>query len=97
MNCLNTIWADFGSGAPIFGLQASVFTKETICLDLPEVMDQVLRILQDSIPDDVANQHLTSAIHLVSQDILTMKMEELPEISKDLTHITCFIGIPDGL
>lgn len=66
-------------------------------MDLPVVMDQVLRILEDSIPDDVAHQHIMNSLHLVSQDILSLKMEELPEISKDLTHITCFIGIPNGL
>lgn len=33
-----TVWLELGAGAMIFGMQASVFTKETICIDFPDVM-----------------------------------------------------------
>lgn len=41
----STIWADFGSGAPIIAIQGNVFAKQTLCLDLPSVMKMVRMIL----------------------------------------------------
>jgi len=47
-----TVLLECGSGAPIFGLEASIFTKRTICLDLPSVMKTVYWILSFMSPDD---------------------------------------------
>lgn len=87
---------DFGSGSPIFGLQLKTMAKEVICVDLKIVMNQILAILELSIASHLRSQDLMSTIHLVSQDILTMRIEDLPPVCRELTHLICFIGLPDG-
>jgi hypothetical protein len=91
-----SIVMDCGSGLPVLGIQLSALSKETICIDLKIVMTQIFRILETMIPTDHLLQDPISGIHLVSQDILTMTMDRLPPICCDLTHLICFIGVPDG-
>ncbi len=50
MDPSKSIWGDFGCGAPIFAIQGGVFAKQTLCVDLPTVINQVLRIMQE-IPE----------------------------------------------
>ncbi len=47
-----TVLLECGCGAPLFAYQASIFTKQTICLDLPCVMKTVFYILSYLCPDD---------------------------------------------
>ena len=61
-----SILLECGSGAPVFGLQASLFTKETICLDLPEVMNTVYSIIAAMSHEETL---LMNTIHLVSGSI----------------------------
>lgn len=91
-----SIWIDYGSGSPVFGLMVSIFTKYTICLDIPEVMSTVYAILNLMVKPVDAHKHLMSGINLVSKDILKMKIADLPLCFKDLTHFTCFIGVEEG-
>ncbi len=58
-----SILLECGSGAPIFGIGASFFTKETICLDLPSVMHEVYSIISWMSVKDAA---LATTIHLVA-------------------------------
>ncbi len=51
MNPSVSIWGDFGSGAPTFAIQGGVFAKQTLCVDLPSVINQVLAILQEMPPE----------------------------------------------
>jgi hypothetical protein len=92
-----SIWIDYGSGSPAFGLMVSIFTKYSICLDVPEVMSAVYTILNLMIKPGDAHKHLMSGIYLVSKDILRMKIADLPKCFKDLTHFTCFIGVEEGM
>jgi hypothetical protein len=96
MDRSSTIVGDFGSGSPILGIQLSVLAKATVCVDLQIVMRQIFQILELIIREDQKKKDLLSGIHLVSQDILTMTIDNLPPICKDLTHLICFIGLPDG-
>jgi hypothetical protein len=70
--------------------------KETICVDLPMVMKQIYQILGDSTLQRQAKKYLINGIHLVSEDIMRMSFSNLPVICKEITHITCFIGMEDG-
>lgn len=45
LNSESSVLLELGSGAPLFGLQASIFTKVTICVDLPCVMKTIFLIL----------------------------------------------------
>lgn len=63
LNPTKSILLECGSGAPILGLQASLFTKQTICLDLPTVMDIVFSTIHDMKKEEAA---LMKTIHLVA-------------------------------
>lgn len=92
-----TVLLECGCGAPIFGYQASIFTKRTICIDLPSVMQTVYWILH-LLPDD--DRILAETVNLLAVDILEMTIRDFEdaglEIVKEVTHITAFIGIPEG-
>lgn len=60
---LTTVHLELGSGAPLFGLESSIFTKKTICLDLPAVMKTVFWILSFLSTDD---KLFSQTIHMVS-------------------------------
>lgn len=85
-----SIWIDYGSGSPAFGLMVSIFTKYTICLDVPGVMSAVYAILNLMIKPVDAHKHLMSGINLVSKDILRMRIADLPLCFKDLTSLYVF-------
>jgi hypothetical protein len=97
LNHEDSVWIDYGSGSPSFGLMVSIFTKTAICLDVPDVMNDVFKILNELIPQRIASEYLMSSLHLVGKDILRMELEDFPQCFEDLTHFTCFIGVEHGL
>jgi hypothetical protein len=58
-----SILLECGSGAPVFGLQASIFFKETICLDLPDIMNTVYSIINAMSEEETK---LIKTIHLLA-------------------------------
>lgn len=58
-----TVLLELGSGAPILGVQASVLTKRTICVDVPTVMETVFMIISLMKEEE---KSLINTIHLVS-------------------------------
>lgn len=58
-----TVWLELGSGAMIFGLQASLFTKETICVDFPRVMYPIFENLALKTEEE---QALLRTIHMIA-------------------------------
>lgn len=62
-NSKRTVLLELGSGAPIFGLGASIFTKRTLCVDLPDVMKTVHTIISCMKDEDSL---FVKTIHLVS-------------------------------
>ena len=96
LNHLNSVVMECGSGAPLFALPLSFFTKRTICVDRPMVMDQVLRIISRLSGTD---SELTATLQYVRADILDMTVKDFADIVGDsnilneITHVTAFIGI----
>jgi hypothetical protein len=86
-----TIWADMGCGAPTFALQGSIFNKETYCLDLPLVIDEVLRIF-----DTMRDIGMMRRLYIRGIDILRMNINQFPDSAKSMTHITLLIGVEEG-
>lgn len=43
MDFRTSILGEFGCGAPTFAIQAGVFAQETHCVDLPRVINEVIR------------------------------------------------------
>lgn len=62
---LKSVLLECGSGAPLLGLQASVFTKRTICLDLFDVMQTVYSII-----GNMKNSSFMQTIHLIAGEII---------------------------
>lgn len=57
-----TVLLECGSGAPFLGLSASIFAKQTICLDLPAVLKTIFWILSFMSPED---KQFAETIHFV--------------------------------
>jgi hypothetical protein len=92
MDPRTTIFGDFGCGAPIFGMQASIFSKEALCLDLVPVMNQILRIMNFMAWEN----DIIQTLHLVGADIMSLNISAFPPVCKKMTHLVCLIGIPEG-
>jgi len=59
----SSVLLECGSGAPLLGLQSSIWTKQTICVDLPAVMNIVYSVISCMSPID---SMLIKTLHLVS-------------------------------
>lgn len=59
----HSVLLECGSGAPILGLQASIFTKQTICIDLDDVMKTVYSILENMGED---SSSFMNTIHMIA-------------------------------
>lgn len=46
LNPSQSVLLECGSGAPILGLETSIFTKQTICIDIDDVMKTVYSIIE---------------------------------------------------
>lgn len=100
-----------GCGAPFLGLQASIFALATICLDLPCVMKAIhwiLSFLKEKDSCFARTIHWISGFEysfflffiILLGDILEMRGDDFHEIAgilKEVTHVTAFIGLPDGI
>lgn len=93
---LKSVLLECGSGAPLLGLQASIFTKHTICLDLHEVMQTVYSIMENMSEDSSFMQ----TIHMIAGmviyldfshpfrlgDILEIRPQAFTRINRDLGY-----------
>lgn len=62
LNPSQSVLLECGSGAPILGLQASIFAKQTICIDIDDVMKTVYSIIE-TMTDDSS---FIKTIHLIA-------------------------------
>lgn len=108
LNPKTSVLLECGSGAPLFGLAASIFTKVTICIDLPSVMKTIFWILSFMSQEDslfartihyIPGFTLSNISLIKLADILEMRLQHFHHISstmQEVTHVTAFIGLPDG-
>ena len=80
---LESVLFECGSGAPLLGLQASLFTKQTICIDLDDVMKTVYSII-DTMTDKTS---LIKTIHLISGIIHLVFFVHNPLILGDILEM----------
>lgn len=92
-----SVLLECGSGAPALALILSLWTKVTICVDRPMVMDEIFKRMALMSPELMI---MPSTLHYVSADILDMRPHHFSSIGdgnilNEITHLTAFIGLND--
>lgn len=90
---LTSIWADFGSGGLSFGIQGSIFNKQTWCLDLPSVTNIIAEHLSQT---DIYDKRMVLPINYISGDCMALNPTDYHADFLKVTHLTVFIGYCQG-